>query len=65
MHLDVYGDDSLCRKMLLAELHYARLYVSCLALRAISWERMPAEQRDLARSPTFLCSLPVRRRMRS
>lgn len=45
----MYGHDSLCRKMLLAELEYARLYILCLALRGVSWDRMPLEQRDLAR----------------
>lgn len=34
--------------MLLVELHYAKLWVVCVALRGASWDRMPYEQREIA-----------------
>lgn len=40
--------------MLLTELHYAKLWVVCCALRGASWDRMPYEQREIA------CQLAVR-----
>lgn len=44
-----YGDeDSLARKILAGELHYAKLWLICLALRGVSWDKMPFEQRELA-----------------
>ena len=41
-------EDSLLRKMLAAELHYAKLWLVCVALRGVSWDKMPFEQRELA-----------------
>jgi hypothetical protein len=42
------NDDSLMFKILEGELHYAKLWLVCLALRGVSWEKMPFEQRELA-----------------
>ena len=41
-------EDSLLRKMLAGELHYAKLWLVCVALRGVSWDKMPFEQRELA-----------------
>jgi hypothetical protein len=41
-------DDSLLRKILAGELHYAKLWLVCVALRGVSWDKMPFEQRELA-----------------
>jgi len=40
--------DSLLRKILAGELHYAKLWVVCVALRGVAWDKMPFEQRELA-----------------
>lgn len=32
-------EESVLRKMLLADLHYAKLWVVCVALRGASWDR--------------------------
>jgi hypothetical protein len=40
--------DSLLRKVLAGELHYAKLWLVCVALRGVSWDKMPFEQRELA-----------------
>lgn len=34
--------------MLAGELHYAKLWLVCVALRGVSWDKMPFEQRELA-----------------
>ena len=41
-------DEALPRKILLGELHYAKLWLVCVALRGVSWDKMPFEQRELA-----------------
>lgn len=41
-------EDALLRKVLIAELHYAKLWLVCVALRGASWDKMPFEQRELA-----------------
>lgn len=41
-------DDSLLRKILAGDLHYAKLWLVCVALRGVSWDKMPFEQRELA-----------------
>lgn len=41
-------EDSLLRKILAGELHYAKLWLVCVALRGVSWDKMPFEQRELA-----------------
>lgn len=40
--------ESLLRKILAGELHYAKLWVVCVALRGVAWDKMPFEQRELA-----------------
>ena len=41
-------DDALPRKILSGELYYAKLWLVCVALRGVSWDKMPFEQRELA-----------------
>ena len=41
-------EDALPRKILIGELHYAKLWLVCVALRGVSWDKMPFEQRELA-----------------
>ncbi|KAL4078547.1 hypothetical protein V8B97DRAFT_1865873 [Scleroderma yunnanense] len=48
LHRQVMDEDSLLRKILATELHYAKLWLVCVALRGVSWEKMPFEQRELA-----------------
>jgi hypothetical protein len=48
LHRQNMDEESLLRKILLSELHYAKLWVVCVALRGVSWDKMPFEQRELA-----------------
>ena len=48
LHSRALDDDSLLRKILAGELHYAKLWLVCVALRGASWDKMPFEQRELA-----------------
>ncbi|KZT29220.1 hypothetical protein NEOLEDRAFT_1057246 [Neolentinus lepideus HHB14362 ss-1] len=48
LHRQTMDEDSLLRKMLVCELHYAKLWLVCVALRGVSWDKMPFEQRELA-----------------
>ena len=41
-------EHSLLRKILAGELHYAKLWLVCVALRGVAWDKMPFEQRELA-----------------
>lgn len=41
-------ESALLRKILAGELHYAKLWVVCVALRGVAWDKMPFEQRELA-----------------
>ena len=41
-------DEALPRKILAGELYYAKLWLVCVALRGVSWDKMPFEQRELA-----------------
>ncbi|KAI0745663.1 hypothetical protein C8Q76DRAFT_36732 [Earliella scabrosa] len=41
-------EEALPRKILAGELHYAKLWLVCVALRGVSWDKMPFEQRELA-----------------
>jgi hypothetical protein len=41
-------EESLPRIILAGELHYAKLWLVCVALRGVSWDKMPFEQRELA-----------------
>lgn len=38
-------EESVLRKMLLADLHYAKLWVVCVALRGASWDRSRSHPR--------------------
>ncbi|TFK44692.1 hypothetical protein BDQ12DRAFT_30687 [Crucibulum laeve] len=48
LHRRTMDQDSLLRKILAGELHYAKLWVVCVALRGVAWDKMPFEQRELA-----------------
>ncbi|TFK75445.1 hypothetical protein BDN72DRAFT_885878 [Pluteus cervinus] len=48
LHRQTMDENSLLRKILAGELHYAKLWVVCVALRGVAWDRMPYEQRELA-----------------
>ncbi|KDN49813.1 hypothetical protein RSAG8_01878, partial [Rhizoctonia solani AG-8 WAC10335] len=48
LHRPTMDEDSLLRKILSGELYYAKLWLVCVALRGVSWEKMPFEQRELA-----------------
>ncbi|KIJ67756.1 hypothetical protein HYDPIDRAFT_37363 [Hydnomerulius pinastri MD-312] len=48
LHRQTMDEDSLLRKILAGELHYAKLWLVCVALRGVSWDKMPFEQRELA-----------------
>lgn len=41
-------EDTLTQIVLTGELHYAKLWLVCVALRGVSWDKMPFEQRELA-----------------
>ncbi|KAG8214039.1 hypothetical protein J3R82DRAFT_10795 [Butyriboletus roseoflavus] len=48
LHRQTMDEESLLRKILAGELHYAKLWLVCVALRGVSWDKMPFEQRELA-----------------
>ncbi|KAI0930218.1 hypothetical protein AcV5_006990 [Taiwanofungus camphoratus] len=48
LHRQTMDEDALPRKILAGELHYAKLWLVCVALRGVSWDKMPFEQRELA-----------------
>ncbi|OCH86124.1 hypothetical protein OBBRIDRAFT_797500 [Obba rivulosa] len=48
LHRQSMDEDALPRKILAGELHYAKLWLVCVALRGVSWDKMPFEQRELA-----------------
>ncbi|EKM80953.1 hypothetical protein AGABI1DRAFT_71600 [Agaricus bisporus var. burnettii JB137-S8] len=48
LHRHTMDQESLLRKILAGELHYAKLWVVCVALRGVAWDKMPFEQRELA-----------------
>ncbi|KAJ8519957.1 hypothetical protein ONZ45_g3167 [Pleurotus djamor] len=48
LHRQSMDEDSLLRKILVGELHYAKLWLVCVALRGVAWDKMPFEQRELA-----------------
>ncbi|KAL1704597.1 hypothetical protein EV121DRAFT_205545 [Schizophyllum commune] len=48
MHRQSMDEHSLLHKILAGELHYAKLWLVCVALRGVSWDKMPFEQRELA-----------------
>lgn len=41
-------EEALPRKIVVGELHYAKLWLVCVALRGVSWDKMPFEERELA-----------------
>ncbi|KAI6125768.1 hypothetical protein EV401DRAFT_1064408 [Pisolithus croceorrhizus] len=48
LHRQAMDEASLLRRILVSELHYAKLWLVCVALRGVSWEKMSFEQRELA-----------------
>ncbi|OSD06688.1 hypothetical protein PYCCODRAFT_753896 [Trametes coccinea BRFM310] len=48
LHRQTMDEEALPRKILIGELHYAKLWLVCVALRGVSWDKMPFEQRELA-----------------
>lgn len=48
LHRQAMDEESLLRRILVTELHYAKLWLVCVALRGVSWEKMSFEQRELA-----------------
>ncbi|KAJ7072325.1 hypothetical protein C8F01DRAFT_1103486 [Mycena amicta] len=48
LHHQTMDESSLLRKILAGELHYAKLWLVCVALRGVAWDKMPFEQRELA-----------------
>ncbi|KAF8608925.1 hypothetical protein BDV93DRAFT_433742 [Ceratobasidium sp. AG-I] len=48
LHRPTMDEESLPRKILSGELYYAKLWLVCVALRGVSWDKMPFEQRELA-----------------
>ncbi|KAF7793852.1 hypothetical protein EIP86_004973 [Pleurotus ostreatoroseus] len=48
LHRETLDEESLPRKILAGELYYAKLWLVCVALRGVSWDKMPFEQRELA-----------------
>jgi len=40
--------DALLRKVLIGDLYFAKLWLVCVALRGVSWDKMPFDQRELA-----------------
>ncbi|KAK1232295.1 hypothetical protein PQX77_004546 [Marasmius sp. AFHP31] len=58
LHRQTMDENSLLRKILVGELHYAKLWLVCVALRGVSWDKMPFEQRELAfqaKDAAFTC----------
>ena len=41
-------EDALLRKILVGDPFYAKLWLVCVALRGVSWDKMPFDQRELA-----------------
>jgi hypothetical protein len=48
MHLQRCDENSVLVKLLDAELYYAQLWTTCVALRGCNWERLTLDQRELA-----------------
>ncbi|KAF8625442.1 hypothetical protein AX15_005399 [Amanita polypyramis BW_CC] len=48
LHRRAVEHETLLCKMLAGELHYAKLWVVCTALRGVAWDKMQFEQRELA-----------------
>ena len=41
-------EDALLRKILIGDLYYAKMWLVCVALRGVSWDKTPFDQRKLA-----------------
>ncbi len=41
-------EEALMRKILAGELMFAQVWLVCVALRGVSWDKMPFDQRELA-----------------
>ncbi|KAG8906158.1 hypothetical protein FRB99_007472 [Tulasnella sp. 403] len=48
LHRPTMNDETLMRKILSGELMFAKVWLVCVALRGVSWDKMPFEQRELA-----------------
>lgn len=48
LHRQAMDEESLLRRILVSELHHAKLWLVCVALRGVSWEKMSFEQREVA-----------------
>lgn len=40
--------EALLRKILACDLHYTKMWLVCISLRGVVWDKMPCEQRELA-----------------
>lgn len=41
-------EEALMRKILSVELMFAKVWLVCVVLRGVAWDKMPFEQRELA-----------------
>jgi len=48
LHNTTMDSEALLRKILAGDLHYAKLWLICVVLRGVSWDKMAFEQRELA-----------------
>ncbi|KAF8322111.1 hypothetical protein DL93DRAFT_2093394 [Clavulina sp. PMI_390] len=48
LHSQTMEPDALMRKILVADLHYGKLWLICTVLRGASWDKLTFEQRELA-----------------
>ncbi|KAG6874460.1 hypothetical protein C0995_010368 [Termitomyces sp. Mi166 len=48
LHRQTMDQDALLRKILAGELQYAKLWVLCVTLRGVAWDKMNFDQRELA-----------------
>ncbi|KIO30710.1 hypothetical protein M407DRAFT_20239 [Tulasnella calospora MUT 4182] len=48
LHRPAMDEESLMRKILSGELMFAKVWLVCVALRGVNWDKMPFEQRELA-----------------
>ncbi|KAG8890381.1 hypothetical protein FRB98_008956 [Tulasnella sp. 332] len=48
LHRPMMDEEALMRKILSVELMFAKVWLVCVALRGVAWDKMPFEQRELA-----------------
>ncbi|KAG8999994.1 hypothetical protein FRB94_008806 [Tulasnella sp. JGI-2019a] len=48
LHRPIMDEEALMRKILSVELMFAKVWLVCVALRGVAWDKMPFEQRELA-----------------